>query len=191
MAARDPSSALHTVAAYLRSRSGHVPRWQFITVMEQQPNPSSRITLDHSRDALGLPRARLDWRLGGLEYRTLRKNQEIILAGLSRLGMRCSLGAPRGAAATEGAEPAPRWVWHHMGTTRMALSARDGVVDSDCRVHGVRNLYVAGSSVFPTGGNDMPTLTIVALAHRLADHLKARLGQAAASVAGARERSLV
>ncbi len=183
-------SAISTVAAYVRGRSGHLQRWQFITVMEQQPNPSSRVTLDASRDVLGLPRARLDWRLGGLEYRTLRRNQDIILASLSRLGLQCSLGAPCGASDADGAEPAPRWVWHHMGPTRMAISPRDGVVDPDCRVHGVRNLYIAGSSVFPTGGNDMPTLTIVALAHRLADHLKARLGQATASVADARERSL-
>jgi choline dehydrogenase-like flavoprotein len=56
----------------------------------------------------------------------------------------------------------------------MAADPRDGVVDADCRVHGVRNLFVAGSSVFPTGGSVNPTLTIVALALRLADHLKAR-----------------
>ena len=66
--------------------------------------------------------------------------------------------------------------YHHMGTTRMSLSPRDGVVDPDCRVHGVRNLYVAGSSVFPTGGWANPTLTILALAHRLADHLQQQAG---------------
>ena len=60
---------------------------------------------------------------------------------------------------------------HQMGTTRMAASPRDGVVDPDCRVHGVGNLYVAGSSVFPTAGCANPTLTLVALAARLADHL--------------------
>ena len=61
---------------------------------------------------------------------------------------------------------------HHIGTTRMAASADEGVVDPDCRVHGVENLYVAGSSVFPTSGHANPTLTVVALAVRLADHLK-------------------
>jgi len=64
---------------------------------------------------------------------------------------------------------------HHMGTTRMHDDPRQGVVDSDCRVQGVSNLYVAGSSVFPTGGYANPTLTIVALALRLAEHLKRRL----------------
>ena len=62
--------------------------------------------------------------------------------------------------------------WHHIGTTRMAASPREGVVDGNCRVHGTANLYVAGSSVFPTAGTANPTLTIVALALRLGDHLK-------------------
>ena len=62
--------------------------------------------------------------------------------------------------------------WHHIGTTRMAASPSEGVVDGNCRVHGTANLYVAGSSVFPTAGNANPTLTIVALALRLGDHLK-------------------
>jgi choline dehydrogenase-like flavoprotein len=65
----------------------------------------------------------------------------------------------------------PKPHFHHMGTTRMASDPASGVVDADCRVHGVENLYVAGSSVFPTGGNANPTLTIIALALRLADHL--------------------
>jgi len=65
--------------------------------------------------------------------------------------------------------------FHHLGTTRMAADPRAGVVDADCRVHGVANLYIAGSSVFPTGGCANPTLTIVALALRLADHLEAQL----------------
>ena len=60
---------------------------------------------------------------------------------------------------------------HHMGTTRMHVDPKRGVVDADCKMHGVENLYVAGSSVFPTGGNANPTLTIVALAYRLCDHL--------------------
>jgi choline dehydrogenase-like flavoprotein len=65
--------------------------------------------------------------------------------------------------------------FHHMGTTRMAADPKDGVVDADCRVHGIENLFVAGSSVFATGGCANPTLTIVALALRLSNHLKARL----------------
>jgi choline dehydrogenase-like flavoprotein len=65
--------------------------------------------------------------------------------------------------------------WHQMGTTRMARDAKTGVVDEHCRVHGVANLFVAGSSVFPSCGFANPTFTILALAIRLADHLRARL----------------
>ena len=64
---------------------------------------------------------------------------------------------------------------HYMGTTRMSNDPRKGVVDADCRVHGMTNLYVAGGSVFPTGGGGMVTFNIVALAIRLADHLKTEL----------------
>jgi choline dehydrogenase-like flavoprotein len=65
--------------------------------------------------------------------------------------------------------------FHHMGTTRMASDPSAGVVDAHCRVHGVANLYVAGSSVFPTSGWANPTLTILALALRLADHLEGKV----------------
>lgn len=65
------------------------------------------------------------------------------------------------------------WDFHHMGATRMSADPKTGVVDADCRVHGTENLYVASSSVFSTAGFSNPTLTIVALALRLADHLKA------------------
>jgi choline dehydrogenase-like flavoprotein len=73
---------------------------------------------------------------------------------------------------------ASRFAWnvspggHHMGTTRMGADPKTSVVDKDCRTHQVTNLYIAGSSVFPTAGDSNPTLTIVALAHRLADTLK-------------------
>ena len=76
--------------------------------------------------------------------------------------------------------------YHHMGTTRMHVSPAEGVVDAQCRVHGIANLFVVGSSVFPTGGHANPMLTIVALALRLADRVKAvmkgRLGDPAASI---------
>jgi choline dehydrogenase-like flavoprotein len=78
---------------------------------------------------------------------------------------------------------------HLMGTTRMHASARQGVVDADCRVHGVANLFVAGSSVFATGGYVNPTLTIVALAARLAHHLVGVLGAPPPLLAGAARAS--
>jgi choline dehydrogenase-like flavoprotein len=68
--------------------------------------------------------------------------------------------------------------WHHMGTTRMHRDPKQGVVDENSRIHGIENLFVAGPSVFPTGGYANPSLTIVALALRLADHIKGVLNRA-------------
>jgi choline dehydrogenase-like flavoprotein len=64
---------------------------------------------------------------------------------------------------------------HHMGTTRMSENPKQGVVDKNCQVHGISNLFIAGSSVFPTAGSGTPTLMIVALALRLADHIKRKM----------------
>ena len=139
---------------------------------EQVPDPESRVTLADDRDALGQRRIRLRWRLGEIDRRTLRRAHEILAAELGRLG----LGRLRLEVTDDLAEWPPTTIGghHHMGTTRMSRDPRRGVVDADCRVHGVPNLYVAGSSVFPTSGYANPTLTLLALAIRLADHLKAR-----------------
>jgi choline dehydrogenase-like flavoprotein len=136
------------------------------TIVEPEPNPDSRVTLSEERDSLGVNRARLTWRLTPLVERTLVRAQRILADELEATGA--------GNLEFE-TTPGFRWCNHHIGTTRMSTDARQGVVNADCRVHGVRNLYVAGSSVFPTAGSDMPTYTIVALAIRLADHLRTRL----------------
>jgi choline dehydrogenase-like flavoprotein len=142
---------------------------------EQAPNPDSRVTLTDDRDTLGLRRSRLDWRLTDLDKRSIRALTEALGAEFARLG----IGRVRLADWLLADDDS--WLSrmghgnHHMGTTRMAADPRQGVVDADCRVHHVDNLYVAGSSVFATGGCANPTLTIVALALRLADHLKTRL----------------
>ncbi|MCC6468714.1 MAG: GMC family oxidoreductase [Alphaproteobacteria bacterium] len=172
--ARNMPNVAATIALHLRGRVKRPRRWQFITVMEQDAYPDSRVTLDRSRDALGLRKVRLHWRIGALTEESFRRTRRLLVANMKAAGVNCEMNL----AAAE-AEPVdePRWVWHHMGTTRMSRQAGDGVVDPNCRLHGMENLYVAGSSVFPTGGNDMPTLTIVALAHRLTDHLRSRLAE--------------
>jgi choline dehydrogenase-like flavoprotein len=144
--------------------------------MEQAPNPDSRVTLAAERNALGQREPRLDWRLTDLEHRTAEQFARLAAVEMTRLGLgRCRL-------ADWLAEPNRDWAmnlsetYHQMGTTRMAASPRQGVVDENCGVHGVQNLYVAGSSVFPAGGHANPTLTIVAMALRLADHLRTTLG---------------
>jgi choline dehydrogenase-like flavoprotein len=146
------------------------------TRSEQAPNPDSRVVLIDQVDSQGLRRIGLDWRLGELDKYTMRTASEIFAREIGRQGL--------------GRVKLPEWLlnddpkdWgedligghHHMGTTRMAADPRRGVVDQDCRVHGVENLYIAGSSVFPTGGFANPTLTIVELALRLAQHLKQSL----------------
>jgi choline dehydrogenase-like flavoprotein len=145
-------------------------------LVEQAPNPDSRVTLGDEADAFGVPRLVIDWRVSESDRHTIRVLADVMAHEVGRTGL------GRARIADWLADPGPGWPHHgnsahHVGTTRMATRPEDGVVDGDCRVHGIDNLFVAGSSVFPTGGSVHPTLNLVALAIRLADHLK-RLGPA-------------
>ncbi len=140
-------------------------------VGEQRPNPESRLTLGEDRDRLGLRRARLDWRLSEAERRSIRRTLELFASEAGAGG----LGRIRLDMAADGDWPTTRGGDHHMGTTRMASDPAHGVVDAQCRVHGLDNLWIAGSSVFPTCGFVNPTFTIVALALRLADRVEGSL----------------
>ncbi|MFC6671847.1 GMC oxidoreductase [Marinobacterium aestuariivivens] len=142
------------------------------TRSEQAPNPDSRITLSHERDALGLNKVLLDWRLTELDFQTIRISLELIGEELGRLGLGHVQLADWLTTNQVNWPDSLNWGSHHMGTTRMADNPKEGVVDRNCRLHSVTNLYIAGSSVFTTSGYMNPTLTIVALALRLADHLK-------------------
>lgn len=138
---------------------------------EQAPNPDSRVKLGTRRDRFAMPVAQVDWRPTASDRASIRATQEVIDEALRAAGLghvELMLGDEHPPALIEGN-------FHHLGTTRMHADPAAGVVDADCRVHGVRNLYVAGSSVFPTYGCSNPTLTVVALALRLADHLKKQL----------------
>jgi choline dehydrogenase-like flavoprotein len=142
---------------------------------EQTPIPESRVTIGRDRDRHGVPRIVLDWRIAPSDIAAIRRGEELLDevmrgAGIGRIER--MLGDEDPPVVFEGNH-------HHMGTTRMAVDPRRGVVDPDSRMHGVRNLYVTGTSVFPTGGWINPTLTVVALALRLADHLKGELGTGA------------
>jgi choline dehydrogenase-like flavoprotein len=144
------------------------------TQCEMAPNPDSRVLLSDARDEVGMPRVRLDWRLGEMERRTLSEFVKVLAGEFERLG----LGTFDKKQADFLEEPAA-WVArahdsaHHMGTTRMHESPRLGVVDPECRVHGIDNLYIGSSAVFPTSARSNPTLTILALCLRMADRLKA------------------
>jgi len=145
---------------------------QIYMYTEQAPSDESRIRLTDEKDALGMPRIRMDWKLNQLDKHTVQQATQVIAEEVGRLGIgRVNV---RDWVLDDDA-PFPESLWggcHQIGTTRMSASAEDGVVDKNCRMHSVDNLYVAGSSVFPTGGHTPPTFTIVALALRLADHIK-------------------
>ena len=143
-----------------------------LVLAEQAPSPDSKVTLSHRSDPLGQPQLEVDWRVGDLERHTMKVMAETVASEFDRLG----LGVVEPAAWLRDSD---EWTsriydtYHPMGSTRMAPSAADGVVDSDCRIHGTDNLFVAGASIFPSAGAANPTLGIVTLAIRLADHLKA------------------
>ena len=143
------------------------------TRIEQTPNPDSRVSLTDHRDALGMRQIQLDWRFTDLEKHSVIRALELLGAEIGRYGL--------GRLRIEIDDDPNSWPddlaggWHHMGTTRMHDDPAQGVVDRDCRVHGIDNLYVAGSSVFTTAGSGTPTMTVVALALRLVDHLRDQL----------------
>ena len=134
------------------------------------PDRQSRVTLGNSVDALGMRRSVLDWRLPADFEIKMRRAHELLGEELGRMGV----GRLRLESAATGHDPMQNISngHHQMGTTRMNRDPRQGVVDEHCRVHSLANLYIAGSSLFPSYACDDPTMTIVALALRLSDHLK-------------------
>ena len=151
------------------------PTIYLYTEAEQAPNPDSRVVLGGERDALGLRRIHLDWRLSEIDKRSMRETAYLIGQQIGRLN-KGRVGLPLWLLEENIADDDPMiGGYHHMGTTRMSSDPSTGVVDSDCRVFSTTNLFMAGSSVFTTGGCANPTLTIVALALRLADHVDRKM----------------
>jgi len=147
---------------------------RFDVMVEQRPDPESRVTLSSRRDALGVPLPRVNWRISAEEIGSMARLAEVMADEFPRLG----LPRPQLADWIAGKDPAAAAfsdMAHPAGTTRMGTDPATSVVDENARIHGTDGLYVAGSSVFPTPGHANPTLMIVALSIRLADHLKARL----------------
>jgi choline dehydrogenase-like flavoprotein len=145
------------------------------TMTEQRPDPANRVVLTDERDALDMPRIQLHWRLLEEDLDNLERVYKVLGAEIGRLGWgRIHL---RGADDTAGRLTGEllSHPHHHMGGTRASADPRRGVVDAELAVHGMANLFIAGSSVFPTGGCVPPTLTIVALSCRLAGHVASRL----------------
>jgi choline dehydrogenase-like flavoprotein len=153
--------------------------YQLFTRMEQAPNPESRITIDTEKDALGMPRAKLHWQLTAVEKNSLRMISTII----GREAGRVSMGRVKmyDYLQDDKDESWPSFTgggWHHMGTTRMSDDPAQGVVNSNCKIHNISNLYVAGASCYVTAGAVNPTLTLISLTIRLSDHLKQKIKNA-------------
>jgi choline dehydrogenase-like flavoprotein len=147
--------------------------FQLVYQPEQAPNRANRVTLSQARDAFGYQIAHLYWRWSEIDLLSVRRARQILVAELRSSGMADVVEEdeelfPQG----EGAPGIPGTAHHLLGTTRMHDHPRHGVVDRACRVHGTSSVYVAGASVFTTGGYANPTLTVVALAIRLADELR-------------------
>jgi choline dehydrogenase-like flavoprotein len=151
------------------ARFRHEPLLTLEVMMEQLPNPQSRLRLSRSDGTGPIPAADLDWRVRPEEWQDVHASTERLAEALRRHGDAEVLNL----VPSDGSRP-PRLIKadHHMGTTSMDPDPRRGVVDVDSRVHGLQNLYVLGSSTFPTAGGANPTLTIVAFTLRLAELLR-------------------
>jgi choline dehydrogenase-like flavoprotein len=142
-------------------------------LVEQAPDRSNRIILGKQIDSFGQRKIQVLWRWTEMDLHSIRRAQLIMREQLSGAGIGTFVPVEEAPSSRPRQFVSPH---HFLGTTRMHDSPRSGVVDADCRVHEVPNLFIAGSSVFPTGGFANPTLTIVALALRLASHLRSELG---------------
>ena len=163
------TAAVETTAEALGVDASKAKAFSLGCGMELAPDPDRRLVLNDTRDALGMPQMTLNMTISDEDFRQFRQT-------LAELG-RQLLAAKSGMIHLSYSQR-PEWLsamdWgnHHLGTTRMSADPKHGVVDADSKVHGVANLYVAGSSVFPTYGSSNPTMNLVALTLRLADHLK-------------------
>lgn len=173
-------AAAPATAAYVLGRKldlrGQRMRYEIETVIEPMPDRDNRVALVAAKDRHGVPKVHLTWRRHDRERETHRHALDLVRRAVEARGY--------GRTTLDPAVWDPeRWdasvitTWHHMGTTRMAATPSGGVVDADCRVFGTSNLYVAGSSVFVTGGGVPPTFTVATLALRLAAHLESRLSR--------------
>jgi choline dehydrogenase-like flavoprotein len=167
-----PRNRIGRIAAKAGALFSTKAKFETTLYFEQAPNPESRVRLSDRRDRLGMPGLVLDWKYHADEQaavvRFARRFADLALAsGLANFIFEPADVDLRTASAAN----------HPMGTTRMANDSSEGVVDRNCRVFGIGNLFIGGSSVFPTGGNANPTFTLLALARRLADHIASGLGQ--------------
>ena len=141
--------------------------------LEHTPNRRSQIKLiPDILDDLGMPRVKLEWRNSELDFDCFERSVALLV---KELGIHNVGRVQWSNKHLKTPEYLQHDRSHHMGSTRMSVESKNGVVNEHCQLHGVNNLYVAGSSVFPTSGIANPTLTIIALAFRMGDHLHNKL----------------
>ena len=163
-----------TIRRIIEHRISPSYAWGIRFQLEVAPNPESRVVLSEKRDPLGMPRLDLKWQMTPQDLQSYHRFEALFIAALPQMGIKAR---PFTHDVDSSGWPVTLQIGkHHMGTTRMHGDPQYGVVDENSRVHSTANLFIAGSSVFPTSGMANPTLTILALAIRLADHVKARLG---------------
>ena len=135
---------------------------------DQKPSPENKITLSNSIDTLGIPTANLFWKRSEL----IRTSSRIIIEDIAKFFVKENLGR---LAINQFLYTDENYIhengYHHMGGTRMGNDIKTSVVDSNLKIHNTENLFVSGSSVFVSAGHAYPTLTIVQLSLRLADHI--------------------
>lgn len=164
----------------VKSTSGH---YSLDFHAEQEPSPNSRVTLGAERDALGIPRALVDWHYTAGDVRTCREAIRLFASDINSSGTGVFEYDPDSVEFEMSRYGA--YGGHHIGTARMGTDPRTSVVDANCRIHGLENLFIAGSAVFPTSSQANPTLTVVALALRLARHVASRCSSARSSLRAA------
>jgi choline dehydrogenase-like flavoprotein len=138
--------------------------------LEQAPNLESRVSLSDTSDAFGMRRVRLDWRLNENDWNTYVGTSSLIIEEFERLGL--GRFVPSTKHSTRDKKKEILHSNHHLGTTRMTACSDGGVVDSNCRVHDLENIYIVGGGVFPTVSWANPTFTVLALTYRLAHYLR-------------------
>lgn len=140
---------------------------------EQEPNPDSRVTVVTERDHFGQPKLSVSWKATDNDVSAIERSYRQLDDALRQAGVgRIDFGHQDLGDMLRRCGPVGG---HHIGTARMGVDEKSGVVDAQCRVFEADNLYLAGSAVFPTCSHANPTLTALALTLRLADHLKRTL----------------
>ncbi|WP_271023676.1 GMC family oxidoreductase [Rhizobium sp. RCAM05973] len=183
------TSGLYNRLIRKRGLSHRSTELRFDAMAEQRLDPESRVTLSKQRDRLGQPLARVDWKIGSCEIESIKRFAQIMVDEFDRVGLPRPQLADWIEADDSGAA-AFMDMAHPSCTTRMGTDPLTSVVDPNAMVHGIDGLFVAGSSVFPTPGHANPTLMVLTLAIRLADHLKRRHQIEESRKASIRDRQL-